>query len=105
MTEVVDERKEKNEAPMFSISKITLEVNFIVEASNHEEAGVSAKLLAVVGVNVGAERKYSTEQIQKITLELSAIQPSKSPGDTTGDYPVRTVLLQKDLEVKVDKIT
>lgn len=90
LTEVVEERIENKEAPLFSINKITLEVHFVVEASDQKEAGVSAKLLAVAGFKVGAEQKYSTEQIQKITLELSAIQPSKSARDTTENDPAGT---------------
>lgn len=83
LTEVVQERIESKEAPLFSINKITLEVHFVVEASDQKEAGVSAKLLAVAGFKVGAEQKYSTEQIQKITLELSAIEPSSLTGDAS----------------------
>jgi hypothetical protein len=58
------------EAPMFELAGVTLEINFVIENEQSAEGGFKAKLLAIVSANVGAKVTYSSEQVHKVTVQL-----------------------------------
>ena len=73
----VDERKRKNEPGMFAVKSLTLEVNFTVEKNVKSDAGGEANFW-IFKVNAGGEGSRRSEQVHKITLELT---PSRSLPD------------------------
>jgi len=79
---VISEREELGEAPIFALNDLTLEVNFVVATEGKIGGNVSVKLLAVAGLNANGERKYSREQVHRVTLHLSPL--GRSPSESSG---------------------
>jgi hypothetical protein len=82
ITEAVSDRIAHDERPLFRLDGVDLEVHFVIEQEESLEGSASAKLLAVVGFKAGAKQTYSEEQVQKVTLHLSAL---KTPTSLTPD--------------------
>jgi len=74
LTRAVCERERGNEPRMFVVEKLTLEVNFVIENEQTLDGGGKTNLLAVE-FNASGEKRYKTEQVHKVTLELSPYNP------------------------------
>jgi hypothetical protein len=57
---------------------VELEVNFVIEEKQKTEGGIKAALFAI-GFKASGEKSYKTEQVHKITLQLTARE--KPPAD------------------------
>ncbi|MFG2692572.1 trypco2 family protein [Kitasatospora sp. NPDC048407] len=67
------EREESGQEPIFSVTGLTLEVNFVVERSREAKGGIEFKVITVGGLNIGGARGYKQQQVHKITLNLTAL--------------------------------
>jgi Trypsin-co-occurring domain 2 len=65
------EREASGQDPIFEVSALTLEVNFVVVEKKGLQGGLDFRV-----ITAGAGKNYEQQQIQKITLSLTAL-----PGD------------------------
>jgi hypothetical protein len=73
-----NERQQQGIDPIFSVDRLTIEANFIVEEKDVAQGGVKFKLLTFGGADAGAKLEYKQQQVHKITLELSGVDSSDS---------------------------
>jgi Trypsin-co-occurring domain 2 len=71
------ERQECQDAPIFEVEKLTIEVNFVVMHSTTGHAGLDFKIITIGGAGVGANVEYQQQQVHKITLSLVGV-PGRS---------------------------
>jgi hypothetical protein len=62
-----EEREREGQEPIFSVTGLTLEVNFVVERSKEAKGGLDFKVVTVGGINIGGARTYKQQQIHKVT--------------------------------------
>ncbi len=72
------ERENENLEPLFSVESLKIEANFVAVDDQQAEAGFGFHLL-----KAGGKINYKQEQIHKITLNLTTIEP-KAPSSTQG---------------------
>ena len=66
-----------DQSPLFRLSELELELNFIVTESESEKKGVNVQIVEGTG-----EKISKNEQIQKIRLKFSLDEDSANPSDT-----------------------
>jgi Trypsin-co-occurring domain 2 len=66
-------REQRGDPAIFEVSDMTLEVHFVAQRDTDYSGGIDLKIVTVGGVNAGAARHYSDQQIHKITLNLTAV--------------------------------
>ena len=69
-----------NEAKLFKLKNLDLELNFIVSEEHDKQTGLSYNVLTV-----SSDNKYSTEQVQKIMLHYD-IMPTDSIATNDRDH-------------------
>ncbi|GEM_PF-2108845 len=62
------EREAGGQDPIFQVSTLTLEVNFVVVRGKGLKGGVDFKV-----ITAGGDKTYEQQQIQKVTLSLNAL--------------------------------
>jgi Trypsin-co-occurring domain 2 len=62
------EREELGQEAIFEVSALTLEVNFIVTEAKDLKGGLDFKV-----ITAGADKSYQQQQVQKLTLSLTAV--------------------------------
>jgi hypothetical protein len=67
------EREASGQDPIFEVSALTLEVNFVVVEKKGLKGGLDFRV-----ITAGADKNYEQQQIQKITLSLSALPDEES---------------------------
>ena len=65
------ERTKSGREPLFEVETLTIEINFVVTTTTDAKGGIDLKLVTVEG-----GKQYENQQVQKITLQLTAI-PSR----------------------------
>ena len=73
LLESQEEREKSNQAPLFKVEEMTIEVNFVAIESKEMKGGLDFKVIAIGGVDLSKGKKYQQQQIHKITLTLRAI--------------------------------
>ena len=63
------EREELEEPPLFEVEGMELEIHFVARKTTDAKAGLSLPV-----VDVGANRNYSNEQIQKLKIRLRVVE-------------------------------
>ncbi len=67
------EREDSGQDPIFEVSALTLEVNFVVVQKKGLKGGLDFRV-----ITAGADKNYEQQQIQKITLSLTALPDEDS---------------------------
>jgi Trypsin-co-occurring domain 2 len=67
------EREASGQDPIFEVSMLTLEVNFVVVQKKGMKGGLDFRV-----ITAGADKAYEQQQVQKVTLSLSALPDDES---------------------------
>jgi len=73
LLESQQEREKSGEHPIFEVESLTIEVNFVIVQSKEAKGEVGFKLITVAEGDLGGTKSYQQQQIQKITLSLTAL--------------------------------
>ncbi len=79
LSQLEEERNQKNEAAVFDIVTFDLEISFMVRASSQQKAGVEYQI-----VTADSEIQNGIEKIQKLTVHMKPIGNQKIPDLRTG---------------------
>jgi hypothetical protein len=79
LSQLEEERNQKNEAAVFDIVTFDLEISFMVRASSQQKAGVEYQI-----VTADSEIQNGIEKIQKLTVHMKPIGNQKIPDLKTG---------------------
>jgi hypothetical protein len=82
LSEAMKRHEASEGGPEFVVESVELEVNFVIEEKQKAEGGAKASLFAV-GFNATGEKTYKTEQVHKITLQLTAREKSSVETEMT----------------------
>jgi hypothetical protein len=67
------EREASGQPAIFEVTNLVIEVNFVITESTEGKGGLNFKVITVGGVDVGGSKTYEQNQVQKITLTLTAL--------------------------------
>jgi hypothetical protein len=73
------EREQRGDRAIFEVEQMTLEVHFVAQHTTGFDGGLDLKIVTVGGASARGARTYSSQQIHKITLTLTAV-PYRADG-------------------------
>jgi hypothetical protein len=81
LAEAMKRHEAGQSGPEFVVESVELEVNFVIEEMQKAEGGAKAALFAI-GFKAKGEKTYKTEQVHKITLQLTAREKPSAEKET-----------------------